>query len=223
MGASPNRTTKQNMGFCVERKGLLFILIGPSGAGKNTLMRNVLQWKTCGSLRQLPTATTRPKRSTETDGVEHLFLSQAQFDELVRTHALVEYQQVHGCWYYGTPRTALEEALAQGEYLIADIDVHGATRIQAAFPENTVLIFIAPPDCAVLEQRIRKRNTDSESEIQARLRSVETEMSYQATAHYVIINHDAEAASQQLANLIRALQAENEKLKTDLLAAQPTG
>lgn len=187
----------------MELKGLLFVLVGPSGSGKNTLI-NDLREHNPAHLRQLPTATTRPKRPNETHGVEHFFLSDGEFQELIRTNALVEYQLIHNAGYYGTPRAEVEKALATGDNLLADIDIYGAEALKHAFPDNVVLIFISPPDQAALETRIRERKTNTDQEIQRRLARADMEMSHALRMDYVVINDDFEKSSKVVREIVVA-------------------
>ena len=186
----------------MELKGLLFVLVGPSGSGKNTIINDVRVHHNPGNLRQLPTATTRPKRPGETDGVEHFFLSDAEFQELIRTNALVEYQLIHNAGYYGTPRAEVEKALARGDFLLADIDIYGAEALKKAFPDNVVLIFIAPPNSQALEQRIRERKANTDQEIEQRLARADMEMSYALKMDYVIINDALDKAAALVREII---------------------
>jgi guanylate kinase len=188
----------------LERRGLLFIIVGPSGAGKNTIMHEVLDHQNHGNLRQLPTMTTRNPRSNEVEGVQHYFVTEARFQEMINSDALVEYQRIHNAGLYGTPRFAVEEAFERGEDLIADIDVKGALALQAAYPDNTVLIFVAPPSREALEERIRERNSDTEAQIAVRLSRAEMEMAYIPWADFLIVNDNLEHSIALVERIIHA-------------------
>ena len=136
-------------------QGLLFLVIGPPGVGKNALMNDAL--KHFDDLRQLATATTRRPRPTEQEGREHLFVTPETFREMIARNELLEWQEVHPNKFYGVPRASIENALASGEKLIADIDVLGATYIRSLYPGQVVLIYIEPPSVAVLEERMQQR------------------------------------------------------------------
>ncbi len=119
----------------VEHWGLLFVIVGPAGVGKNALMNSVLD--RVSDLRQLPTATTRGIRPDEQAGREHLFVSVGEFQRMIADNELLENQEVHGN-FYGVPRLTVEQAIAQEHDLIADIDVLGATALHNNFPDHTV-------------------------------------------------------------------------------------
>lgn len=182
------------------REGLLFLIIGPPGAGKNALMNDALAHTE--NLRQLATATTRPIRSNELQGREHLFINTDEFQKMMQAGSLLEWQQVHGN-LYGIPRKTVKNAIAAGEDLTADIDVLGATYIRSIYPNNTILIFIAPPTIAELENRMRTRG-ETESSISIRMKRVEMEMNYRQLSDYVIVNDDLNHAADALKKLIHA-------------------
>jgi guanylate kinase len=173
-------------------------MVGPAGAGKNTVMREAI--RTLPGLRQLPTATTRAMRPTEAEGREHFFISVPEFTTLRENGRLLEHQQVHGNWY-GIARDPLEVALATGETMIADIDMYGAQAARANFPRNTVLIFVAPPSMPVLASRMQERG-ESEAEIARRMLRVQGEMAFAPECDYVIVNDSLEQATAALLNII---------------------
>lgn len=182
------------------RQGLLFLLIGPPGAGKNALMNDALA--RTDNLRQLATATTRAMRPTELQGREHLFINTHEFQQMIDNSTLFEWQQVHGN-LYGIPRKTVEDAFAAGKDLTADIDVLGATYIRSVYPNNVILIFVAPPTIAELENRMRTRG-ETESSISTRMKRVEMEMTYAQLCDYVIVNDDLGRAADRLSEIILA-------------------
>jgi len=161
--------------------GLLFVMVGPAGAGKNAIMNEVL--RQLSDLRQVPTATTRPMRDTEVQGREHLFVSEAEFHKL----ELIESKTIHN-HLYGTPRATIENAMHEGRDLIADIDVLGATDLHHTYPNNTILVFIQPPSVDDLIKRMSIRG-ESQEEIDTRLKRVEMEMQYAPQCDYLITNY----------------------------------
>lgn len=183
-----------------RRQGLIFVLAGPPGVGKNALMNEVL--KRVRNIRQLPTATTRASRPNELHGREHLFVTRSEFQELIDQNALIEWQVVHG-ELYGMPRATVEEAIASEHDLIADIDVLGATYLHSLYPDNAVLIFIQPPVLEELKKRMETRGEKPE-EIAKRLRRVDMEMQYAPLCDYLIINGDFDEASELLYAIILA-------------------
>jgi len=161
--------------------GLLFVLVGPAGAGKNAIMNEVL--RQLADLHQLPTATTRPMRDTEQQGREHLFVSEVEFQKM----DLIESQTVHN-HLYGTPRATIENAMHDGRDLIADIEPLGATYLHNAYPHNTVRIFVQPPSVQDLIKRMSIRG-EAQDEIDTRLQRVEMEMQYAPQCDYLITNY----------------------------------
>jgi guanylate kinase len=176
-------------------QGKIFVLVGPGGVGKNTLMQMILP--RLDNLSQLATATTRLRRPYELEGREHLFMALEDFQALIESDGLVEYTEVHPGKYYGVPRAPLEAAFSEGQDLIADIEIAGAARIKAAYPDNSVLVFIAPPSIDVLEARMRDRGED-EKGIQDRLNRTDSEMAFRGECDMVIVNDDREVAAQEL-------------------------
>ncbi|NWG17057.1 MAG: guanylate kinase [Chloroflexi bacterium] len=183
-----------------RRQGLLFVLVGPAGVGKNEIMKQVLP--RIGNLRQLPTATTRPIRASELHGREHLFVSRLEFQKLIETNALIEWQTVHD-ELYGMPRATVEQAIANEEDLIADIEVLGATYLRSLYPDNSVLIFIQPPSLDELNKRMAKRG-ESPEQIAKRLRRVDMEMQYAPLCDYLITNEKLDEASEILYAIVLA-------------------
>jgi guanylate kinase len=181
--------------------GLLFVIVGPAGVGKNALMEEALKRET--NLRQLATATTRPRRPNEQDGRERLFLNVEQFQQMMQNGALLEWQEVHRDEFYGVPRKSVEDALASGQHLIADIDVLGATYIRSLYPQNVILIFVEPPSLEALESRMQVRG-ESDDDIRTRLNRVTMEMTYLPLADYSVINDDFEQATEQFCDFIAA-------------------
>jgi guanylate kinase len=189
----------------MPRKGILFLLVGPSGAGKNTLMKRVQQQ--INDLPQLPTATTRGIRPGEQEGREHEFVTPEEFQRRIDVGAFVEYQAVHMGNRYGTPRKTVEEALDAGRDLIADVEPLGALKVHAAYPENTVLIFVTPSNLDTLEERIRQRGDVKPDVLANRLARVRFEMAFAGRCHYVLLNDWLEPASEHLRQIVLSERA----------------
>lgn len=198
-------------------RGLLFVLVGPGGVGKNTLMKSILP--RLNNLYQLPTATTREPRIGEQHGREHLFVSLETFKSMLTGGELVEYEEVHPGKWYGMPRRTIEDALSCGNDLIADIEISGARKVHQAYPENTVLIFIAPPSIDVLVQRMQNRG-ESASGIQDRFNRVEREMRFIDQCKHVVVNDDFEKASEALYNVVMEERAVRDVRFSAVAAAQ---
>ena len=180
------------MSACENLRGLIFVLIGPGGAGKNAIMKALIAQRQ--ALRQLPTATTRQMRADERQGREHLFISKDDFARMIANGELLEHQEVTPGKYYGIPRQTVQEALAAGQARIADIDVLGAKILAAAYRANVVQIYITVPggdiadQLAVLQARMEKR-ADLNTDISERLaRAKSLELPYQSQCDYVVVN-----------------------------------
>lgn len=184
-----------------ERLGHLFVMIGPGGVGKNTLMQHVMQHEP--DLRQLPTATTRPMRANEAQGREHLFVDMAQFQQLIDTDALIEYQEVTPGRFYGVPRATVDDSINDGCDLIADIEVYGAMILRREYPESAILVFVAPPSLETLEHQMRERGT-KEHVIHERMERAVMEMTYAPLCDFLIINDALEKAEADLHTVVTA-------------------
>ncbi len=176
--------------------GLLLVLSAPSGAGKTTLAHRFGE-KHPDAVFSV-SATTRPRRGTERDGVDYHFVTPARFAELVEAGAFAEWAEVYG-QRYGTLRLTVEEALAAGRIALFDIDVQGGTLVKAGWPEQAATVFVLPPSPAELERRLRGRSTDSEEAIQKRLAEFRAEVARGlATYDYGVVNDDVERAVARL-------------------------
>lgn len=187
-----------------KRQGLLFILVGPTGAGKNTLMNGVLGIFT--DLQQLATATSRAIRPTEQEGREHHFVTEAEFRRMIDNNELLEWQSVHGR-LYGVPRGTVENLIISQQDRIADIDVYGAMTVKAFYPDNVVLIFVQPGAADDVQATVRERleqRGETEAEIENRLQRVEMELRHAPFCDYLIINETVEQAIASLAGIVRA-------------------
>ncbi len=198
--------------------GLIFVLVGPPGAGKNTVMNRVL--KDIPTLRQLATATTRAMRPTEQEGREHYFMGRDEFEQMLASNALLEHQIIHG-EFYGILRRPVEQAIATESDIIADIDVYGAEALRTNFPGNAVLVFVEPPSREALISRMQERG-EGDGEIEKRMERVDMEMSHLIDCDYLITNCDADDASALLAAIVRAERSKREvrKRRAEKLAEQ---
>lgn len=180
------------------RKGNLFVLSGPSGAGKGTLVKRVLQripdaWVSVS-------ATTRQPRPGEVDGKDYFFLDQPRFDELVSQDGFLEWAHVHGN-SYGTLRSRVQERMDEGAQVILEIDVQGAFQVKKAMPEAH-LIFIEPPSLEELERRLRGRGTETEEIICKRMKTAEVELAQKMEYDVQVINDELERATDELVSYI---------------------
>ena len=180
--------------------GSLFVIAAPSGAGKSSLVKALLEQEP--AMRLSISTTTRPPRPGEEHGREYFFSSKEDFLERQSAGEFLEYAEVHGN-FYGTSRLALEEQVQAGKDVLLEIDWQGAQQIRRYFPQ-AVSVFILPPSMSALEERLRKRGQDTEDVIQYRLAGASTELAHASEFEYVIINLDFAAALDQLLAIVRA-------------------
>jgi guanylate kinase len=179
-------------------RGRLWVIAAPSGAGKTSLVRALLERDP--GLRFSISYTTRKPRSSEVDGHDYFFVTPDQFQELVRRNAFLEYAQVFDNWY-GTSREQVDRLLDAGHSVLLEIDWQGARQVRERAPEAGS-IFILPPNVAELERRLRRRATDSDAVIQRRLEDSLADMTHWHEFEHVVINDDFEAAAAGLAAIV---------------------
>jgi len=181
-------------GLSGPRRGRLFVIAAPSGAGKTSLVRALMEREP--SLRFSISYTTRQQRPTETHGRDYFFVSRDEFEAMVERGEFLEHARVFDN-YYGTARAQVEASLAAGQDLILEIDWQGAQQIRRQLPE-CISIFILPPSRGELERRLRGRGTDAEEVIQRRLRDAAADMTHWAEFDYVVVNDDFAQALAEL-------------------------
>jgi guanylate kinase len=181
--------------------GRLFVITGPSGVGKGTLIRRLLD--RAPDLELSVSATTRAPRPGERDGVDYHFIAEEEFDRLAREGRLLEHATYSG-HRYGTPRSEVEPRLAAGRSVVLEIEVQGARQVREAMPE-AVQVFIAPPTPDALRARLQGRGTDRPEEIERRLEVAEDELAARSEFGHVIVNDDLDRATQELVGLVRAI------------------
>jgi len=182
-------------------RGFLLVLSSPSGAGKTTITRRLLERDP--SLSLSVSVTTRLRRSSEIDGRDYHFIEQATFDRMAAAGDLLEHATVFGhC--YGTPRQPIEAAIAQGRDIVTDIDWQGTQQVKASLPDHLVTIFVLPPNMQALEARLRTRAQDSAQVVASRMEKAIEEMSHWPEYEYVIINDDLALSVEQAEAIIAA-------------------
>ena len=185
-----------------KRRGLLLILSSPSGAGKTTLTRRLMDWDP--AIRFSISATTRHPRPGETDGREYYFRSRTDFEQLVATGEMLEHAEVFGN-FYGSPKAPVQAAMDEGRDTVFDIDWQGGQQIRnSSLGRDVVSVFVLPPSIAELERRLRGRGQDSEAVIAGRMAKSRDEISHWAEYDYVIVNTDLDAAFNDLVTVLQA-------------------
>ena len=179
--------------------GHVFVITGPSGVGKGTLIRGLLE--RVPGLEVSVSATTRPPRPGERDGVDYHFLSGEEFDRRVANGEFVEHARYSG-HQYGTLRSDLERRMAEAAGVVLEIEVQGARQIRAAMPE-AVQVFIAPPSVEALRARLVGRGTDAPADVEARLATALEELEAEREFAYVVVNDRLEQATEELAGIVR--------------------
>nr|WP_157619182.1 guanylate kinase [Skermanella stibiiresistens] len=185
----------------IGRRGLMLVLSSPSGAGKTTIARRMLQRNT--NLTMSVSVTTRPMRPGEVDGVDYHFIDRDTFERMVEERQLLEHARVFGN-YYGTPKGPVELSLAKGREILFDIDWQGTQQLSENAREDLVSIFVLPPSAKELERRLHARAQDSAEVIAGRMAKASDEMSHYFDYDYVIVNHDVESSVHQVQTILEA-------------------
>lgn len=194
----------------VGRRGVLFVMTGASGVGKDTIRGAAAPF--LSDVAYSISATTRARRPGEEHGVQYYFVSTTEFEAMIASDALLEYADYVGD-HYGTPKAPVTEALERGQDVLLELELVGARQVKRRMPE-AVMLFIAPPSLRELERRLRGRGTDSEDKIQKRLARAREEIRALREFDYLIVNDELERAVQEFESIIRAERA-RARLVTD--------
>jgi guanylate kinase len=195
-----------------RRRGLLIVLSSPSGAGKSTISRMLLEAD--ADITMSISATTRPKRPGEKDDVDYHFVDDARFDAMIAAGDFVEWAYVFG-YRYGTPKAPVKQALRDGRDILFDIDWQGARQLEPDFGEHLVTIFLLPPSMDELERRLRARGTDAEDVITERMRRAADEIDHWAEYQYVLVNRDMDECLERVRAIVVAERSKKVR-QTDL-------
>jgi guanylate kinase len=191
-----------------KRRGLLLILSSPSGAGKTTLTRNLIEQD--HNIRLSVSVTTRPRRPSEIDGVHYRFIDIADFHEMRERGDLLEWAEVHGN-FYGTPRRPVEQTLARGQDMMFDIDWQGTVQIVEKTRADVVSLFVLPPSMAELKARLERRAEDAPDVIARRLANAREEIAHWTAYDYVLINDDLQRTFSELRSILAAERLRRER------------
>lgn len=194
----------------MTKRGLLIVLSGPSGVGKDTILHRFLEQRSEDCVLSV-SATTREPRPGEVDGKDYFFLSREKFGELAASGEMLEYAQ-YGGNLYGTPRAAVDAQLEAGRHVILEIEVQGAMQIKTLRPD-AVFVFIMPPSWECLESRLSNRGTETPESLQRRLAHARTEMTYANKYDYVLVNDEISRCAHQFSAVVDAAQCANHNMR----------
>lgn len=184
-------------------KGKLIIFSAPSGSGKSTIVSYLMSEHPELNLAFSISATTRPPRGTERNGVEYLFMSEDDFREKIANNEFLEYEEVYPGRFYGTLKAQVEQQLEQGENVVFDVDVKGGCNIKEHYGSRALSIFIQPPSIAELRKRLERRGTDSPEMIDQRIAKASYELTFASKYDVVIVNDDLTAAETQALTVVK--------------------
>lgn len=200
-------------------KGVLIVISGPSGAGKGTICKELIERH--DNIYISVSATTRSPRVGEVDGVNYYFLTQDEFKEKVNQNGFIEYANVHGN-YYGTPKLNVEKMLNEGKDVILEIDIQGALQVKENFEEG-VFIFILPPSMEELKRRIIKRGSETEESLMTRFKNAYKEINYVSKYNYAVVNDSLDLAVSKVEAIINAERCRVDRIKDNTILDSKEG
>ncbi|MDU5109425.1 MAG: guanylate kinase [Clostridium sp.] len=202
-----------------SNRGVLIVISGPSGAGKGTICKALLEKHK--NIYLSVSATTRHPRDGEVEGVNYYFLTKEDFEEKVRNNGFLEYANVHGN-FYGTPKVNVEKMLEDGKDVILEIDIQGALQVKENFKEG-VFIFILPPSMEELKQRIIKRGSETEESLMTRFKNAYKEINYVSKYNYAVVNDTLEVAVAKVEGIITAEKCRVDRIKENTILDSKEG
>ena len=202
-----------------SNRGILIVISGPSGAGKGTICKALLEKH--DNIYISVSATTRAPRVGEVEGVNYYFLTKEDFEKKVRENGFLEYANVHGN-FYGTPKGNVEKMLEDGKDVILEIDIQGALQVKENFKEG-VFIFILPPSMEELKQRIIKRGSETEESLMTRFKNAYKEINYVSKYNYAVVNDTIELAVEKVESIITAEKCRVDRIKENSILDSKEG
>ncbi len=187
-----------------KKDGNIIVISAPSGTGKTTIIRSIL--KILPDVVYSISATTREKRPSEHDGVDYFFIDEETFQQKINDHEFVEWEKVYD-YFYGTPKSFVENVISEGKSILLEVDVKGALSIKKVYPD-AIMIYLLPPSLEELEKRLRERKTESEKDFQKRIERAKMELSLKENFDYFIVNNNLNTAILELKELIEKITNE---------------
>jgi len=202
-----------------KNKGVLIVISGPSGAGKGTICKKLIEKNK--NIYLSVSATTRSPREGEIDGVNYYFITKEEFERRVKENGFIEYAEVHGN-FYGTPRVNVDKMLEEGKDVILEIDIQGALQVKENFKEG-VFIFILPPSMEELKRRIIKRGSETEESLMTRFKNAYKEINYVSKYNYAVVNDTLELAVAKVEAIIAAEKCRVDRIKDNTILESKEG
>lgn len=198
-----------------DKQGLLLVISGPSGAGKGTICKELME---NGNFWLSVSATTRSPRKGEADGQNYYFLTKENFKDRIKQNDFLEYAEVYGN-YYGTPKSNVLEKLKNGKDVILEIDIQGALKVKENYPKG-IFIFILPPSMEELKNRIIKRGSETEESLMTRFKSAYKEINYVSKYNYAVINDKVEKAVEKIKSIIIAEKCSVDRIEQNIFSKE---
>ncbi len=193
----------------IRYKPAILVISAASGTGKTTVISRILEIET--ELFYSVSATTRPRRPYEINGKDYIFIDKDTFQEWIKKNKLLEWALVYG-EYYGTPKEPIEKALSRGQSVIADLDVNGMKKMKEFFPEDTVSVFLFPPDFNTLVERLKNRGTETKEQLKIRIERLKQELSNAPLYDYWVLNESVDDAARRIISILRSKECLSNRL-----------